>query len=82
MTKQLLNCLAIYPCTFNFSFKLYHPLNSVILSSLMYLLDDQDIDEDLRSMYKARNPLGSKNLQSSPSEYLTSEVQYGCMSLC
>ena len=34
----------------------------------MYLLDDQDIDEDLRSIYKARNPLTAKNLTSSPSE--------------
>ena len=35
----------------------------------MYLLDDQDIDEDLRSIYKARNPLTTKNLTSSPGEY-------------
>lgn len=39
----------------------------------MYLLDDQDIDEDLRTIYKARNPLTTKNLTSSPSE---------CVCLC
>ncbi|XP_065889685.1 sin3 histone deacetylase corepressor complex component SDS3-like [Dysidea avara] len=37
---------------------------AVTLSSLMYLLDDQEIDEDLRTIYKARNPLTAKNVAS------------------